>query len=55
MKIWYQIRKEDRWETVDYDTYAGFDGKKRIWGPTHGLALFQDYLHSLMVKAVNKR
>ena len=47
MEIWYQIKVENRWITVDYDAYAWFDGKKRILGPTHGIALVQKYLQPL--------
>ena len=47
MEIWYQIKATNGWITVDYDAYAGFDGEKRIWGPTHGIVMVQKYLQSL--------
>lgn len=47
MEIWYQIKTEIGWITVSFDAYHAFEGKKRIWGPTHGTALLQKYLQPL--------
>lgn len=47
MEIWYQIKTEDGWERVDFETYYAYDGVKRIWGPTHGIALLQKHLQPL--------
>lgn len=44
MRILYFIFKENEWQSVDYDTYKSFEGRKEIRPPHYGLILLQKYL-----------
>lgn len=46
MEIWPMIN-DNGWRRVTWEEYEAFTGEKKLWGPTHGMALLQKYLQPL--------